>query len=262
MRKFFGHIAYAALMTLAVSIAAFAQADFQWRGALGQGQNVEIKGINGDVHATVSQSGQVEVTARRTARRSNPAEVKIEVVTHSGGVTICAVYPSSSGQANTCEPGTGSGRNSTRDNDTVVHFEVRVPPGVGLIGRTVNGEVEAESLQSDVQAHTVNGSVKVSTTGLATAATVNGSVNATMGRADWPDGADFKTVNGGITLTLPSVFDADLRADTLNGSITSDFPITMTGTVTPRRLRGTVGAGGHTLTLSTVNGSIKLLRAQ
>jgi len=262
MRKCFRHLSYAALMTLAVSVAAFAQADFQWRGALGQGQSVEIKGINGDVHATVSQSGQVEVTARRTARRSNPADVKIEVVPHSGGVTICAVYPSSSGQANTCEPGTGGGRNSTRDNDTVVNFEVRVPPGVGLIGRTVNGEVEAESLQSDVQAHTVNGSVKVSTTGLATAATVNGSVNATMGRADWPDGADFKTVNGGITLTLPSVFDADLRADTLNGSITSDFPITMTGAMTPRTLRGTVGAGGHTLTLSTVNGSIKLLRAQ
>jgi hypothetical protein len=265
MRKIVRHVPWAIVITLAIGAAAFAQADFQWRGAVGQGQSVEIKGINGDVHATMSQSGQVEVTARRTARRSNPAEVKIEVVPHSGGVTICAVYPSSSGQANTCEPGTGGGgggHNNTRDNDTVVHFEVRVPPGVGFIGRTVNGEVEAESLQSDVQAHTVNGSVKVSTTGLATAATVNGSVNVTMGRGDWPDGADFKTVNGGITLTLPSVFDADLRADTLNGSIQSDFPITMTGTVTPRRLRGTVGAGGHSLTLSTVNGSIKLLRAQ
>jgi hypothetical protein len=263
MRKVFGHVSCVIIITLAASVAAFAQADFQWRGALGQGQSVEIRGINGDVHAALSQSGQVEVTARRTARRSNPADVKIDVIPHSGGVTICAVYPSSSGQANTCAPGTGGGGgNNTRDNDTVVHFEVRVPPGVGFIGRTVNGELEAESLQSDVQAHTVNGSIKVSTTGLATAATVNGSVNATLGRADWPEGAAFKTVNGGITLTLPSVFDADLRADTLNGSITSDFPITMTGAVTPRRLQGTVGAGGHSLTLSTVNGSIKLLRAQ
>ncbi|HEX7136330.1 MAG TPA: DUF4097 family beta strand repeat-containing protein [Vicinamibacterales bacterium] len=262
MRKAFKHVTYAILVTLAASISAFAQGDFQWRGALGQGQSVEIKGINGDVHAALSQSGQVEVTARRTARRSNPADVRIEVVSHSGGVTICAVYPSSSGrEPNTCEPDRG-GHGNTRDNDTVVHFEVRVPPGVGFVGRTVNGEVEADALQSDVQAHTVNGSVKLTTTGRATAATVNGSVNVTLGRADWPDGADFKTVNGGITLTLPSVFDADLRADTLNGSITSDFPITVTGTVSPRRLRGTVGAGGHSLTLSTVNGSIKLLRAQ
>ena len=91
---------------------------------------------------------------------------------------------------------------------------------------------------------------------------MNGSVNVTMGRADWPNGASFKTVNGGITLTVPGIFDADLRADTLNGSITSDFPITVLGEVSPRRLHGTVGSGGRTLSLSTVNGSIKLLRGQ
>jgi len=94
------------------------------------------------------------------------------------------------------------------------------------------------------------------------ASTVNGSVNVTMGRADWPNGARFKTVNGGITLTLPSIFDAELRAEVLNGSITSDFPVTVTGQVSPRRLRGRIGNGGHELDLSTVNGSIKLLKAQ
>lgn len=262
MRRVSRQMIFAGMVTLVMSAPAFAQADFQWRGAVSQGQSIEIRGVNGDVHATVSQSGQVEVTARRTARRSNPNDVKIQVVPHAGGVTICAVYPSSPDrEPNSCEPG-DRGHNNTRDNDTVVHFEVRVPPGVGFIGRTVNGEIEADALQSDVQAQTVNGSVKVSTTGLATAATVNGSVNATMGRADWAEGANFKTVNGGITLTLPSVFDADLRADTLNGNITSDFPITVTGTVSPRRLRGTVGSGGHSLTLSTVNGSIRLLKAQ
>jgi DUF4097 and DUF4098 domain-containing protein YvlB len=109
----------------------------------------------------------------------------------------------------------------------------------------VNGEINGESLQGDAEAHTVNGSLTV-----------------TMGRADWPNEASFKTVNGGITLSLPSVFDADLQAETLNGSIMSDFPITMIGQVSPRRLRGTIGNGGRTLNLSTVNGSIKLLRAQ
>jgi DUF4097 and DUF4098 domain-containing protein YvlB len=104
--------------------------------------------------------------------------------------------------------------------------------------------------------------VRLATTGLAVANTVNGSVNVTMGRADWPNGASFKTVNGGITLTLPGAFDAELDATTLNGSITADFPITVTGTVSPRRLRGRIGNGGRELTLSTVNGSIKLLKAQ
>jgi hypothetical protein len=249
------------LMLLTGASHAAAQ-DFQWHSRLMSGQAIEIKGINGDIQATPSSSGEVEVTAAKTARRSNPADVRIEVVPHAGGVTICAVYPTVPGrEPNVCEPGAG-GKSNTRDNDTTVHFEVRVPYGVGLLARTVNGEINAESLQGDVDARTVNGSIRLATTGLAEANTVNGSVHVTMGRADWPNGAEFKTVNGGITLNLPVVFDADLRADTLNGSITSDFPITVLGAVSPRRLHGTIGAGGRTLRLSTVNGSITLLRGQ
>ena len=256
-------IAVAAGLTTLLHVSpAAAQGDFRWNGRLTSGQAIEIKGINGDVRATASSTGDVEVTASRTARRGNPADVRIEVVPHAGGVTICAVYPTVPGrEPNTCEPG-GGGKSNTRDNDTSVHFDVRVPYGVGFIGRTVNGEISGDSLQGDAEGHTVNGSVKLATTGLAVANTVNGSVNVTMGRADWPNGASFKTVNGEITLTLTTIFDAELRADTLNGSITSDFPITVTGQVSRRRLHGTIGSGGHELKLSTVNGSIKLVKAQ
>jgi hypothetical protein len=248
--------------TLVVASHVAAQTDFQWRGRLASGQTIEIKGINGDVRATASSSGDVEVTAARTARRSNPADVRIEVVPHAGGVTICAVYPTVPGrEPNSCESGR-EGHSNTRDNDTVVHFDVRVPYGVGFIGRTVNGEINAESLQGDAEAHSVNGSVRLATTGLAVASTVNGSVNVSMGRADWPNGATFKTVNGGITLTLPSVVDAELRAEVLNGEIKSEFPITVTGQMSRRRLSGRIGGGGRDLNLSTVNGSITLLKAQ
>jgi hypothetical protein len=239
-----------------------AQSNFQWRGQLASGQTLEIKGVNGNVRATASSSGEVEVTAARSARRSNPDDVRIEVVPHAGGVTICAVYPSPpGGDPNRCEPG-GAGRTSNRDNDTVVDFDVRVPNGVAFLGRTVNGEVNGESLRSDAEGHTVNGSVRLTTTGRALASTTNGSLNVTMGRTDWPNGASFRTVNGGITLTLPSAFDAELRAEMLNGSLTSDFPVSVTSsTESPRRLRGTIGKGGRELNLSTVNGSIRLLRA-
>lgn len=257
------------LATAAVGLAvlgggtrAAAQSDFHWKGQLFANQTIEVKGVNGDIRAVASDSNQVEVTATKTARRSNPAEVRIEVVPHSGGVTICAVYPDVAGrEPNRCEPGTG-GHSETRDNDTSVQFTVRVPAGVIFAGRTVNGDIEGASLQGNVEAHSVNGSVKVTTTGYAVATSVNGSITVAMDRADWPSAATFKTVNGSITLKLPDALGAQLRADTVNGSITSDFPITMTGAVTPRRLRGTLGSGGPELTLSTVNGSIKLLRRQ
>src|SRR2546423_10605226 len=139
MRTFVSTLAAASVALVASTPRAAAQGDFQWRGQLASGQAIEIKGVNGDVRAAASSSGDAEVTATRTARRSSPADVRIEVVPHAGGVTICAVYPTPAGrEPNRCEPG-GGGRSSTRDNDTVVHFDVHVPYGVGFVGRTVNG---------------------------------------------------------------------------------------------------------------------------
>src|SRR5581483_2086399 len=247
----------AVLLAGATSLA-FAQTDFTWSGQLGSGQTLEIKGINGDIHATASGSGAAEVHATKTSRESDPNGVRIVTVPSASGMTICAVYPDVPGkEPNTCEVGPNSHSN-TKNNDVVVRFDVHVPAGVKFVGRTVNGEVTAEGLSGDAEGHTVNGSVKVSTTGLARANTVNGSIDVTTGRADWPDGAKFSTVNGGITLHVPSFLSANLKASVLNGEIETDFPITVTGAVSRRKVEGTIGSGGQNLTLSTVNGSIRL----
>ena len=110
-----------------------------------------------------------------------------------------------------------------------------------------------------MRASSVNGSVRVSTTGLAEASTVNGSVYAEMGRADWTNDLEFSTVNGGITLILPNgKLDTDVRANTVNGDIETDWPLMVSGRFSQRRLHGTIGAGGRGLSLSTVNGEIRL----
>ena len=238
---------------------AAAQNEFHWKGKVAAGKAIEIKGVNGDVSA-VAGSGDVEVTAVKHAHRSDPDEVKVEVVEHADGVTICAVYPSDGRRENTCEAGE-HGHMSTRDNDVVVDFTVRVPSGVRFVGRTVNGAVEAANLASDVDANTVNGSIRVSTSGVAQAQTVNGSITASLGRANWSDALEFRTVNGGITLRLPTDLSAEVRAQTVNGEIETDFPLTVSGRMGPRRLRGTIGSGGRQLELETVNGSIRLRKS-
>jgi DUF4097 and DUF4098 domain-containing protein YvlB len=240
------------------AVPAAAQETFHWSGRLAAGKRLEIKGVNGDIHATGGGS-EVDVSATKHARRGDIESVEIKVVTTDEGVTICAVYPTPrrARKPNDCTAG-DHWSSSTEDNDVTVDFEVRVPAGVKFLGHTVNGEVEAEHLGADVGAYTVNGSVRVSTTGYAEATTVNGSITAEMGRADWPEAVAFRTVNGGITLDLPASFSAEVRAETLNGDVISDFPLTVTGRFGPHRLRGTVGKGGHELSLSTVNGNIRL----
>jgi hypothetical protein len=59
----------------------------------------------GDVSASPASGGAVEVVATKHGRRSDPAEVEIEVVEHAGGVTICAVYPSPGSRPNECRQG-------------------------------------------------------------------------------------------------------------------------------------------------------------
>ena len=201
------------------------------------------------------------VTAVKTAgNRGNPSEVRIETVAHSGGVTVCVIYPSQDDrQPNTCQAG-GRGQNNSRDNDTRVDFTVQVPMGIGLAARTVNGSINAQSLQSDTEATTVNGSVNVSTSGTARATTVNGSINASMGRAAWPGGGKFTTVYGVVTLRLPAAVNAEVRASTVSGSIHSDFPIQVSTEPGPKRAEGVLGGGGQRLDISTVNGEINLLR--
>jgi len=107
---------------------------------------------------------------------------------------------------------------------------------------------------------TVNGDVEASATGVVSASTVNGSVDIAMGRSNWPDDLAIETVNGGITITFIGDLNTEVSASTVNGSISSDWPLTVRGRFGPKRVNGTIGSGGRTLTLNTVNGSIELRR--
>jgi len=232
--------------------------DFRWSGALDSGQLLEIKGVNGDIDAEAASGDRVEVTARKTARRDDPDGVRIEVVEHPAGVTICAVYPDPRGR-NECAAGDG-GRLGSRDNDVQVAFRVRVPAGVRFAARTVNGGVSIRDLDGDADAATVNGNVRVETAGRAVARTVNGSIEARLGRADGREPLRFETVNGQIEVELPPGAAADVDARTVNGSIDSDFPLEVRGRWSRKRASGEIGAGGRELELETVNGSIRLRR--
>lgn len=229
--------------------------DFTWSATVNQGDAIEIKGVNGSIMLNTSSGRTATVSATKQGQRSDPEDVNIEVVTHAGGVTICAVYPDVAGQPpNECAPG-DQGHISAQDNDVEVTFWVFVPAGIDFIGKTVNGSVSGSSLASDVFATTVNGDVTITTTELATALTVNGTIDVTLGLSDWDRDLLFTTVNGSVRVEVPSATNADVRLAATNGNISSDFTLTEVG---PGDFRGTIGAGGPDLLLATVNGNVSL----
>jgi DUF4097 and DUF4098 domain-containing protein YvlB len=243
------------MQLLAIAAAFQGTQDFHWSGTLAAGKTIEIKGVNGDIRAVAATGNAVEVRASKRARRSDPESVELRVVTGADGVTICAVYPSRR-RANTCEAGDGG--QSSDNNDVVVNFEVYVPAGVQFTGRTVNGSVSATGLRADAYASTVNGSVEVETTGEAEAQTVNGDVRVDMGRIGGSGPMHFSTVNGRVDVSIPESAALTVSASTTNGDISTDFPLTVRGRFGPRHLSGTIGGGGRSISLETVNGDIAL----
>jgi DUF4097 and DUF4098 domain-containing protein YvlB len=149
--------------------------------------------------------------------------------------------------------------------DVRVDFTVQVPLGVRLVARTVNGGIAATGLESDVEAYTVNGNIDIGGRGLARARTVNGSIDASMGRADWQDTLEFETVNGSITVKLPASLSTAVDAETVSGSIQTDFALNVSGRLEPRHISGTIRGtdppGNRRLRLRTVNGQIRLQRS-
>lgn len=231
---------------------------FSWRGSIDSGDVLEIKGVNGPIVVERASGSQIEVTAQAEGRRSDARTVTIERVVHAGGITLCAVYPTPEGKReNYCAPGGGGHMNLER-NDVEVTFHVMLPQGVTFHGRTVNGDVEAMGLDSDVLLTTVNGDVELTTTGRAEATTVNGSIEAAFGNADIREDVTFSTVNGSITLDVPDDIDADLDASWLNGELDSELPFTLHGLMAKGQAHGVIGDGGPMLSLSTVNGTIRL----
>jgi len=246
----------AALLLTATASWAQSDRDFHWSGKLAPDNVVEIKGVNGTIEAETGSGDDVEVTAEKSGPEAD--DVKIVAVPGSDGITICAIYPRSDGE---CKPGKGWHVDNVHGNHTQVHFHVRMPANLRFSGYNINGDVIAENIGRVVHADTVNGSVRVSTKSWAEVSSVNGSIEAAMGSADWNGRVKIESVNGSIHLTLPDSFNSDVKFSSVNGKLHTDFPMTVEGSMGGRRVEGRIGSGGRELVVETVNGSVELRKA-
>ena len=137
------------LFVLMIAPGALAQSnDFHWSGQIQRGKAIEVKGVNGSVRAEFTSGNQVEVTAVKTARRSDLNSVSVQVVQEDGNVTVCAVYPtldrryrgSSSRNGrddgpNECRPGSAGHMNV--DDFREVQIVNSLPDGIAFKGERV-----------------------------------------------------------------------------------------------------------------------------
>ena len=221
-------------------------------------QQVWIRNTNGPIEVVPGTGDELQVVAEKSWRHSQPNTVQLVAVPSERGVTICALWVA---RERRCSSGGDYKMSGVRHNDVAVRFTVTLPRGVKVDVSTANGEVAIEGAAAPVAAKTVNGRIVVHTTvGPIKASTINGSIEAAMDALTGGD-MELKTVNGSVTAVLPSNLNAVVDAATVNGRVETEFPLQMTGKISPRHVRGTIGAGGMTLQLNTVNGSITIRRS-
>ncbi len=252
-----------------------------WDGRVSNGNWFRLSSVNGPVSIEQSNDNMIHVRAEKTVRRGNVSDVGFQVIQSGGDVRVCALW-----RRDVCDEDGMHSRHNDDDgnndhNDVNVRFTVKVPAGVRVSAGTVNGEMRVHDVSSDVRAstvnglvevrnvggevraNTVNGAVEVTTkSGPVSANTVNGDIDVRMASLSRDGEMSFHTVNGSVTVETPAALDADVSLDTMHGSISSDWPVQLSGRFGPRHAEGTIGRGGRSIKLRTLNGSVELRKSR
>jgi DUF4097 and DUF4098 domain-containing protein YvlB len=206
---------------------------------------VSLDNVNGGVEITGWDRNEVQIDAVKTASDQQKLDdLKIEVNAGSSSVEIKTRYP----------------EHLINNNPGSIQYTLHVPQNARIDRiNLVNGSLTAQKLTGEINANLVNGKVLATDlTGEADLATVNGSIDATYNSLKDVREIKLKSVNGTVNLTLPPSPNADVDASAVNGTITTDFPLTVKGHFVGKSMSGTLGSGGVHIELNNVNGSIHL----
>ena len=127
-----------------------------------------------------------------------------------------------------------------------------------------NGSVTARNVKGDARVTTsFSGVTLESIGGKITVDNQNGAISVVAARpASGCRDISLKTSFSSIRVRLPEGLGYNVTARTSFGRITTDLPLTATGSVGGDSLTGTIGSGGCQLQLIDANGSIEITKAQ
>ena len=185
-----------------------------------------------------------------------PASTTVTAHSGSGNVEVSGVRSDVDAQ-------TGSGEVNAHDLGGHVHLQT----GSGSLraenvtapfyGQTGSGDIEVSLTGSgDVDVHTGSGSIRVrGINGGIRARTGSGDIEAAGAVArDW----QLHSGSGSIHLALAPSGGFDLNVRTSSGTIHSELPITVQGSLGKNELKGAVRGGGPEVEVSTSSGDVEI----
>src|SRR6266850_3703153 len=220
---------------------------------------VSLENMNGGVQIKVWDRPAVQLDAVKHAyRRERLAEARIDVNSSEETIRIKTDYPDENQRFTSEERG-------RYDNPAVVDYVLTVPRQAVLESiELINGPIGIDGVEGSVKASSINGPVTArGLLGEAKLSTINGPLQATFTRLDDSKPISLDSINGPVTLIIPSDSNAMVRASTVHGDISNDFGLEVThGEYVGHDLAGQIGTGGPRIKLGNVNGPIRITHSQ
>lgn len=204
-------------------------------------------GANGGVSVEAWDRDSVDITIRIQASAGSEADAKamaaeIEVDAKNGNIRI-------------------DGPETQRRNSWGANLVVRVPRKTNLDVEATNGPIEVSDVSGTMRLKTTNGPVSLDNVGGDVRARLqNGPLTVSLKGKEWSGaGLDAESVNGPVTLNIPSEYNAELETGTVNGPMESSRPLTVTFRGRMKsRIQTTLGKGGAPVRVVTTNGPITI----
>ena len=216
---------------------------------------VSVSNVNGSIVVEAWDRSEVKLEAIKIAdSKETLADVDIKVDARPDYLSVEADYGSWKRDRD------GAWKNNRRIE---VQFHLMVPRNAILNEvQTVNGSVTVSNFTNYTKISAVNGDVSATNlSGAAELSTVNGKVLADFDRLDNAGRIGLSTVNGSVSLAIPSDANATIKADSLNGNIANGFGLPVRkGKYIGRDLHGRLGDGRVQIKLNSVNGPLEINR--
>ena len=162
---------------------------------------------------------------------------------------------------------------SSDETGWAVSYEIRVPNASHLNLKAHNGGISIASVDGSLEFETTNGGVSlVDVAGDVHGRTTNGGVKVALSGNSWRGtGLDVTTTNGGVHISMPESYAANIETGTTNGGFKSDIPalnVTQedykgdSWRSRAKRLNLALNGGGAPIRVMTTNGGVKISSAE
>lgn len=234
-----------AFLFAAVASRATVTEDFKQSYPLAATGSVHVETVNGSVEIVAWDKNEVALEAEKRAPDAEDLQrIHLKIESTADRFSVKTEYE---------KKRTFFGSNTRGE----VRYKLHVPSAASLKKiEVVNARVSVEGVKGSVEVEAVNGTVNA--TGLTATAhfeTVNGNISAEYATLPASGRISFETVNGTCRVHVPVGAGFHVEAETVNGHIECDQPITLEKSGR-RNLRGQVGTGGPQISLESVNGAL------